>query len=157
MLAPQENGADSLAEIKETNTEEGLVDALQLLPVKAKLVLGRAAKWEPPQPLNEAQLSAKKVPELKERIEGTKNRLKKKEFLNVLKYLVEKSQIDHIWSSACDAPPNCIHEWGPVNNHFKDFKYQQAKLRRYGATVARVSAKWMDECIVAEGKCLSLA
>ena len=63
----------------------------------------------------------------------------------------------YIWSSACDAPPNCIHEWGPVNNHFKDFKYQQAKLRRYGATVARVSAKWMDECIVAEGKCLSLA
>ena len=51
MLAPQENGADSLAEIKETNTEEGLVDALQLLPVKAKLVLGRIAKWEPPQPL----------------------------------------------------------------------------------------------------------
>ena len=98
-----------------------------------------------------------KVPELKERIEGEKNRLKKKEFLNVLKFLVEKSQIDHIWSSACDAPPNCIHEWGPVNNHFKDFKYQQAKLRRYGATVARVSAKWMDECIVAEGKCLSLA
>ena len=98
-----------------------------------------------------------KVPELKERIEGATNRLKKKEFLNVLKYLVEKSQIDHIWSSACDAPPNCIHEWGPVNNHFKDFKYQQAKLRRYGATVARVSAKWMDECIVAEGKCLWLA
>ncbi len=97
-----------------------------------------------------------KVPELKERIEGEKNRLKKKEFLNVLKFLVEKSQIDHIWSSACDAPPNCIHEWGPVNNHFKDFKYQQAKLRRYGATVARVSAKWMDECIIAEGKCLSL-
>ena len=56
----------------------------------------------------------------------------------------------YIWSSACDAPPNCIHEWGPVNNHFKDFKYQQAKLRRYGATVARVSAKWMDECIIAE-------
>ena len=66
MLAPQENGADSLAEIKETNTEEGLVDALQLLPVKAKLVLGRIAKWEPRQPLDEAQLSAKKVPELKE-------------------------------------------------------------------------------------------
>ena len=66
MLAPQENGADSLAEIKETNTEEGLVDALQLLPVKAKLVLGRIAKWEPSQPLNEAQLSDKKVPELKE-------------------------------------------------------------------------------------------
>ena len=42
------------------------LDALQLLPVKAKLVLGRIAKWEPGQPLNEAQLSAKKVPELKE-------------------------------------------------------------------------------------------
>ena len=46
--------------------EKELVDALQLLPVKAKLVLGRVAKWEPPQPLNEAQLSAKKVPGLKE-------------------------------------------------------------------------------------------
>ena len=67
LLAPQENGADTrLSEIKETNTEKELVDALQLLPVKAKLVLGRVAKWEPPQPLNEAQLSAKKVPELKE-------------------------------------------------------------------------------------------
>ena len=67
LLAPQENGADTrLSEIKETNTEKELVDALQLLPVKAKLVLGRVAKWEPPQPLNEAQLSAKKVPGLKE-------------------------------------------------------------------------------------------
>ena len=65
-LAPQENGADSLAEIKETSSEKDLVEALQLLPVKAKLVLGRIAKWQPPQPLDEAQLSAKKVPELKE-------------------------------------------------------------------------------------------
>ena len=65
-LAPQENGADSLAEIKEVGWGEKLVKALQLLPIKAELVLGRIAKWEPPQPLNEAQLSAKKVPELKE-------------------------------------------------------------------------------------------
>ena len=37
---------DSLAEIKEINEEESLVESLGLLPGKAKLVLSRIAKWE---------------------------------------------------------------------------------------------------------------
>ena len=37
---------DSLAEIKEINEEENLVESLGLRPGKAKLVLSRIAKWE---------------------------------------------------------------------------------------------------------------
>ena len=98
-----------------------------------------------------------RVPELHRRIKAAKNRHEKKAYLDVLKFLVEKSQIDHIWSSTCDAPPNCILEWGPVNNLFKDFKHMPTKLRRYGANVKRESIAWMDECIDAESKCLPVA
>ena len=75
-----------------------------------------------------------KVPELKERIEGATNRLKKKEFLNVLKYLVEKSQIDHIWSSACDAPPQLHSRVGPGQQPLQGLQVpagQASPLRRH--------------------------
>ena len=43
----EEQGLDSLAEIKEVKEEEALVAALQLKPGKAKLLLGRIAQWKP--------------------------------------------------------------------------------------------------------------
>ena len=90
-------------------------------------------------------------------IDHTEDRRKRNAFIDVLKYLVKNSAIDHVWSSAVDHPKNCFFEWSAVNNYFSDFNNQAAKLRRYGATAKAVSIAWMDECIAAEATCLSVA
>ena len=46
----QKQGLYGLAEIKEIQWEEELVEALKLKPGKAKLVLDRIAKWQPEEP-----------------------------------------------------------------------------------------------------------